>query len=87
MSSLPLKADMGLGESMQTELQTNHAAQHGIVHHKLGYRIRNAEQEHTLSTTRHKPGCGILELENHCSGNPTEGSNPSLSASATDLGH
>ena len=44
------------------------------------YRIRNAEQEHTLSHYAAQASMRILELENRRTGNRTVGSTPTLSA-------
>jgi hypothetical protein len=72
MSALPSKADM----TGERSLQTNHTTWHGIEHHKIGGRRRNAEPEHTLSYGMARANMRILELENRCTGNRTVGSNP-----------
>ena len=66
--------------NFQTKLQTNHAAQDGVRitsrqrHGKIG------ELERTLSYQTTRASMRILELEKSCTGNRTEGSNPTLSA-------
>jgi len=67
-------------ESLQTKLQTNHAAQHGMGITRRDHRSKNAEPERTLSYCAARVIMRILELENRCTGNRTVGSNPTLSA-------
>ena len=42
--------------------------------------MRNAKLKHTVSHWTAQDSRRILELENRCTGNPTVGSNPTLSA-------
>src|SRR5262245_28115462 len=42
--------------------------------------IKNAEPTHTVSCSTARASTTLLELENRCTGNRTEGSNPTLSA-------
>ena len=61
---------------------TQHSTAPGITNQD--HRIRNAEQEHTLSHYAAQASMRILELKNHCGCKRTVGSNPTLSASAQD---
>ena len=69
-------------ESLQTELQTNHASQHGTEHNEGGsLKLKLANRSPYLGTEVTRGSMRIVELENRCAGNRTVGSNPTLSAS------
>jgi hypothetical protein len=53
---------------LQTDLQTNHAAQQGTDHNKAGSGTQIGEPEHTLSYRMAFANTRIIELESRCDG-------------------
>ena len=80
MSASP-PSGIGSVACLQTQLQTNRAAQHGIEHHEPRWSEEKYQTGAHVRLLGGKVGARNLELENRCTGNRTVGSNPTLSAS------